>query len=79
MVSTSLHEINAELTLHFQCPIPAGTYHINGFVPDASGFPPVLRSGDYMKKITYLKDDEVMQVVNYYVHMSNKVGGKIGL
>lgn len=59
--------------------IYAGTYKINGFQPDMSHIPPVLRSGDYKATFKYIRNGKVGQQLEGYFHVININGGFIGL
>lgn len=57
----------------------AGTYKINGYKPDMSLIPPVLRSGDYKADLKYLRHGIVVQHYEVFLHLINIKGGYIGL
>lgn len=69
-----------EPKMPIKCDIPAGTYTFNGYIPDTTNIPPMmLRSGDYMVLFKLLRNGEILQGSENYVHMINIKGGFIGL
>lgn len=53
---------------------------VDGWFPDMSKFPPVLKSGDYMVDIRYISSEgELLQGWKMYGHAINIQGKKIGL
>lgn len=68
-----------EPTFPLKCDLPAGTYTFNGYLPDTSKLPPVVRSGDYMSKVKLTRNGEILQITECYFHIINKKGGLIGL
>ena len=57
------------------CPWPAGTYHIYGYHPDLSKFPPILKDADYMLEMQLRKGEEVLQGIKLFATIFVKIYG----
>jgi hypothetical protein len=68
-----------EPSFPLKCNIPAGKYYVNGYWPDMSDIPPVLRSGDYLADIQLLRDGKLLQGSKVQFHIINLKGGLVGL